>query len=85
MLESSWAAAQLAASQEGLSSISDWVSYYYAVNWKITISVSPEPKSVEFAENVVHINVCLCEVSNQWLETKISYYPVILNFVDYQV
>jgi hypothetical protein len=31
MLGSSWVAAQLAASQEGLSSVSEWVSEEYSI------------------------------------------------------
>jgi hypothetical protein len=35
MLESSWVAAQLTASQEGLSSMSEWVSYNSISTWRL--------------------------------------------------
>jgi hypothetical protein len=38
MLGSSWVAAQLAAPQEGLSSVSEWVSKWVSIFWGFTYS-----------------------------------------------
>jgi hypothetical protein len=50
MLESSWVPAQLAASQEGLSSVNEWVSEW--VSDLVYLLFDPEDKDTSILRNV---------------------------------
>jgi hypothetical protein len=54
MLESSWVAAQLAASQEGLNSMSEWVKTDYILNIPNQKDLSPFYFRDQYLNKVLH-------------------------------
>jgi hypothetical protein len=65
MLGSSWVAAQLAASQEGLSSMSEWVREYCDMTPENRNSSLLDIGSVNIANAVISM-VCVARVATQW-------------------
>jgi hypothetical protein len=88
MLEISWIAAQLAHSQEGISSMSEWVIYCYILNlWQNTIAHIPMEATLVFARgsnticNPPQITFAViqwerCDTLFMWLQ----YRPELINW-----